>query len=175
VQPQGDHVDHILSGGDIAVMERYRWRPEWATLVRLDDGPAQCTCDRVALVVGLQTGSMDGEGAAGRSDNPDCQLPVQVPREASGRHVRAYGGIARGIVGGADTDGWGYRTVLLSHWSPCDLKTALHKLRRPAQVFLFIVRQMNPTPNVAKDSNVPTKGAFDGKNAAGKTRAAAVP
>ncbi len=34
---------------------------------------------------------------------------------------------------------------------------------------------MNPTANVAKHSNVPTKGAFDGKNAAGKTRAAAVP
>jgi hypothetical protein len=31
---------------------------------------------------------------------------------------------------------------------------------------------MKPTPNVVKDSNVSTKGALDGKNAAGKTRAA---
>ncbi|MGA8546555.1 MAG: hypothetical protein WB785_15025 [Mycobacterium sp.] len=27
---------------------------------------------------------------------------------------------------------------------------------------------MNPTPNVAKDSNVPTKGAFDRKERGGK-------
>jgi hypothetical protein len=36
-------------------------------------------------------------------------------------------------------------------------------------------RARNPTPNVANDSRVPTRGLEFGKNSSGKTRAAAVP
>jgi Beta-lactamase len=76
-----------------------------------------------------------------RSDNPHCQLPVQADREESGRHERADGGMARGVVGGVDTDGWGDKTVLLSHGSPRDVKPALRKLGRAVEAFPFIVRR----------------------------------
>src|SRR6478752_1329141 len=137
MQPQGDHLDHILGGGDIAAVDGYRWRPEWLTLARLDDGPAQHMCDRVALIIGLQTRGMDSQGAAGRSDNPHRQLPVQAAREDSGRHERAYGGMPAGIVGGVDADGWGDKTMVLSHRSPCEVKTAV--MRFPSSVDLVTV------------------------------------
>jgi hypothetical protein len=89
MQPQGDHVDDVLGSGDIATVDGYPGRPERATVVRIDDAAAQCACYRVALVVGLQTGGVDGERASGRPGSAHRQLAVQAAREETGPQVRA--------------------------------------------------------------------------------------
>ncbi|MET0701480.1 MAG: hypothetical protein ABWY93_17635 [Mycobacterium sp.] len=62
-------------------MDRHGDSRRWTTLARLDDGAAQCSCNPLTLVVGLQVRGPEIDGAPGRSNNSHRKLPVETIRK----------------------------------------------------------------------------------------------
>ena len=118
LQPERDRVDRALGFHDVATVDRHGRSRRWATLMRSGDSAAERPREQLTLAVGLQVHSSKPEGAPGRSDDSDRQLPVEAIREQMRQKSGSYRATAEVHTAGAHLDGSVQESWVVGHKDP---------------------------------------------------------